>query len=190
MLEGQQFEPEGRLAQFARIVAAFERDEIEAAVDGLISLLDARDGDPDLEEAGDAELGGDEMDASFPEWRDGAINRAIRATLQHEDAEADGDEEDGNLSEDDFMWHTSGDHGPGCPFADPGEGNLPEHATGGVHTYEDDAREDDCLPLRKPHIDRIRRTRCTATRTESVYGRWIDYRLTSPHGRGFRSFAR
>lgn len=34
------------------------------------------------------------------------------------DLEANGDELDGNASEDDFMYH--GGWGPGCPIADPG----------------------------------------------------------------------
>ena len=35
------------------------------------------------------------------------------------DLEVNGDELDGNGSEDDFMYH--GGYGPGCPVADPGE---------------------------------------------------------------------
>lgn len=38
--------------RFLKLVAQFERDEIEAAVDGLIEMLDAADGDPDLEVSG------------------------------------------------------------------------------------------------------------------------------------------
>ena len=51
----ERFEPQGRLAQFMRMVDAFERDEVESAVDRLIALLDERDGDPDLEDGGDAD---------------------------------------------------------------------------------------------------------------------------------------
>lgn len=36
------------------------------------------------------------------------------------DEEANGDEADGNSSEDDFMYH--GGYGPGCPIADPDRG--------------------------------------------------------------------
>lgn len=53
--------PSGRLAQFVRMLDAFERDEIELAVDMLIERLDARDGDSDLE------ADGDELDGSAGE---------------------------------------------------------------------------------------------------------------------------
>ncbi|SOB88291.1 hypothetical protein SAMN06297144_3442 [Sphingomonas guangdongensis] len=44
--------PDGRLAQFARIVAALDRQTAEGAVELLIARLDAEDGDTDLEETG------------------------------------------------------------------------------------------------------------------------------------------
>lgn len=53
MLEGQRFAPAGRLDRFMRMVEAFERDEVEQAVDRLIDLLDEKDGDPDREYNGD-----------------------------------------------------------------------------------------------------------------------------------------
>lgn len=56
--------PSGRLAQFVRMLDAFERDEIEIAVDLLIERLDARDGDPDLEADGD-ELDGSPSEDEF-----------------------------------------------------------------------------------------------------------------------------
>ncbi|WP_230280719.1 hypothetical protein [Croceicoccus sp. Ery15] len=49
------------------------------------------------------------------------------------DIEPNGDEQDGNLSEDDFCIHRPGmwGGGPGCPIADPGgdehDGREPEH---------------------------------------------------------------
>ena len=106
MLEGQQFELNGRLAQFMRMIDAFERDDIETAVDALIARLDARDGDPDLEDGNDAEPSGDELDASFPEWRPGdrevpSFSRNMRSALDHEDAEAD--DEDQCLAGDDGL---------------------------------------------------------------------------------------
>lgn len=40
------------------------------------------------------------------------------------DVEPNGDEQDGNQSEDDFMGHGEGwKQEPGCPIADPGEGS-------------------------------------------------------------------
>ena len=61
----------------------FERDDVEAAVDMLLELLDRADGDADRE--------------------------------------PNGDELDGNSSEDDFMFH--GHDGPGCPVAECGTSN-------------------------------------------------------------------
>lgn len=72
MLEGQGFtpaddlDPNGRLAQFMRLVNAFERDEIEIGVDLLIEQLDRRDGDPDLEPEV-IEENGDEQDGALSE---------------------------------------------------------------------------------------------------------------------------
>lgn len=77
-----------RVAALLRTVALFERDDIESAVDSLIALLDARDGDADLEP------NGDELDASWPEAERVrfALNRDLAAF--HEDAEEDDAAED------------------------------------------------------------------------------------------------
>lgn len=122
MLEGIPFAPAGRLAQFARMIEAFERDEIERAVDSLIDMLDRRDGDADLEPNGDQEGPGGfaafaphEPDQRRAEYRDAEI------ALATEDDEASGDELDGNGSEDDFMHHYGS--GPGCPIADIDKGD-------------------------------------------------------------------
>lgn len=56
------------------------RDSLALAIETLIAVLDAIDGDPDLE--------------------------------------PNGDELDGNWSEDDWMHHYGS--GPGCPVSDPG----------------------------------------------------------------------
>ena len=77
----------GRVALFLRTVGAFERDEIEAAVDGLIALLDTSDGDPDVEP------NGDELDASFLEWRPGG-RMSFACAAGFEDAEDDDPAED------------------------------------------------------------------------------------------------
>ena len=44
---------QARQRAFATLMDDFERDNVEAAVDGLIAMLDARDGDPDVEVNGD-----------------------------------------------------------------------------------------------------------------------------------------
>ena len=47
------------------------------------------------------------------------------------DLEPDGDEADGNGSEDDFMRHGLDAWGePGCPIADPGGGNVEDEGEG------------------------------------------------------------
>ena len=43
MLEGQQFEPAGRLAQFVRVAGDFKREDVEAIVDRLMDRLVALD---------------------------------------------------------------------------------------------------------------------------------------------------
>lgn len=159
----------GRLAQFMRLVEAFERDEMEAGVDLLIQALDQRDGDPDLEP------NGDELDASWP--IDGGSRRdAMRGGSGHEDAEdddpdeIDGDERDGRGSEEEFMRHSP--CGPGCPIGDPPALDFPSDG-------------EDLRPVSDPTayqaaIRRIRATRCD--RIVSPY-RWpgsipaVTYRL-------------
>lgn len=145
------FPPDGssRLATFLRMAGALQPDDIAIAVEALIAQLDARAGDPDIED--DDPAGGDITDEP------------------HDD---DGDEEDGNASEDDFMFHGSDGGMPGCPIADPG-GTWASH--GFTQQEEDD--EDDGTTLRARHLDRIRRTRCKEVRT----GRYVTgYRLSSP----------
>ena len=88
--------------------------EVADTIDGMIAFLDDLGGDPDLEDSeasdtwvddrgryiGDvrtlpahdfdgSEPGGDEADASFPEWRSDGHRRIAREALQHEDAEDD-----------------------------------------------------------------------------------------------------
>jgi len=145
------FPPDGsaRLAKFLRMAGALQPDDIAIAVDALIAQLDARAGDPDIED--DDPAGGDITDEP------------------HDD---DGDEEDGNASEDDFMVHGSDGGMPGCPISDPG-GTWASH--GFTKQEEDD--EEDGATLRAPHLDRIRRTRCREVKS----GRYVTgYRLSSP----------
>lgn len=95
------------------------------------------------------------------------------------DVELNGDELDGEASEDDFWPHRQHAiaNGPGCPISDPGGGcpvdegepmlGMPEAGSGywggggmGSGNPADDEGEDDGLAARVPHRDRIRRTRC------------------------------
>jgi hypothetical protein len=95
--------------------------EVGDTIETLISYLDDLGGDPDLEEDADEEGPGafrpfaNDALSALAEHRDAAI------ALQTEDDEADGDEEDGNGSEDDFMEHRA--DGPGCPIADIDKGD-------------------------------------------------------------------
>lgn len=60
------------LGQFERVLRGLQRDQIELAVEILIDRLDAQDGDPDLEEAGDLEPDADAQgDLAWAEF-DGA----------------------------------------------------------------------------------------------------------------------
>lgn len=165
-----------RQARFAKLIDQFEADEIEAAVEGLIVMLDRREGDPDLEEGGDLELSGDEHgDPSWTEWhqRGGLGKRrgteTIGSPVAREDEEdddpreANGDEEDTSFAEDEA---TRGDHGPGCPLSDPGEpGSVMEGHTNGVNFIADDDHEEGAAEIkaRQPHRDRIRRRSCDRT---------------------------
>ena len=118
------------------IFATFDRRTLANAVEVLVAVLDTIDGDPDVELNGDEQdSDGDERgDPAWIEWqtrgrhkldaqggerlaRDGG--RIVLEDDEDDDpAEADGDERDGNGSEDDFMVHAW--DGPGCPIADPG----------------------------------------------------------------------
>jgi hypothetical protein len=139
---------DARLAAFLSGATMLGAKEIGMAVDALIAKLDALSGDSDLEE--DDPSGGDITD---------------------EPHDCDGDEEDGNASEDDFMIHAYVGNDPGCPIADPGG----FEASHGFRQQEEDD-EDDAAALREPHLNRIRRTRCNQVRA----GRYVTgYKLRS-----------
>jgi hypothetical protein len=121
-------------ADSARInpIAIFGRKAIEAGVERLIALLDQVDGDPDLEGDEPPESNGDEADTSWTEWHTRGRHKLDPGIYDcdgydlHEDAETDGDEEDGSRAEDEpcamfrdpkfLRWLG----GPGCELADPG----------------------------------------------------------------------
>lgn len=156
MREGFPFLPAGdRLGTVVSLAAYLDSVELGAAIDALIARLDADAGDPDLE--------------------------------------ANGDELDGNLSEDDVMHH--GGSFAGCPFSDPGEDDDADEdddpAGGNVlderhdADCEDEPDDADSRALRKPHLERIRKTRCDRIVHRSTYDGRVDveYRLR-PSARG------
>jgi len=107
----------------------------------LIAALDARDGDTDIEDIDEREPD-DPADPSYPEAY-GAGKRIMvgQADLAREDdeqddpLEANGDEEDGNRDEDDFVRHAA--NGPGCPIADPDVSVDDGDHSSGDRSYEE-----------------------------------------------------
>jgi hypothetical protein len=181
---------ERRVARLLATVALCERGAIEEAVEGLIALLDARDGDIDLE---DSEAGqtciddrgrhltyrtlaehrpsddADAIDGAWVEWESRhprAQRRALHELMgdgAHEDDEPNGDEADGTWgAEDEFMTHAGS--GPGCDLADPGGDAAGKADEAGV------------VDLLERHRDRIRASRCAV-----VAGPWgTSYQLRQP----------
>ncbi|NII60212.1 hypothetical protein [Sphingomonas aerolata] len=117
-----------------QLVDSMQPDDIAMAADVLIEQLDLRAGDPDIED--------DTEDHDIVD----------------EPHDCDGDELDGNASEDEFMIHAVTGEMPGCPIADPGGTDLSWR----FDHHEDDEEDGACL--RAPHRDRIRRTRCMEKR--------------------------
>lgn len=124
-----------------------------------------------------------------------ALIARLDAAAGDPDLEANGDELDGNLSEDDVMHH--GGSFAGCPVSDPGEDDDADEdddpAGGNVlderhdADCEDEPDDADSRALRKPHRDRIRRTQCDRTEYRNTYdGRLhVEYRLRNS-GRSVR----
>ena len=90
-------------------LAKLDRQSLEGFISVAISLLDAADGDPDIEPAGD------EADAAWIEWHTRMLRRTtglmFEPFVDEEDTETTG-------AEDDFIKHR-GNYGPGCPIGDP-----------------------------------------------------------------------
>lgn len=97
-----------------------------------------------------AALGIERAPRSIVELLIGAMIDDLDRLDGEEDAEPNGDEEDGNAAEDDFMHH-AGDRQVGCPVADPGEYAWPEWQSRGRHKNpewrgtlpHEDAEDDD-----------------------------------------------
>lgn len=92
--------------------------EIGETIESLIAFMDEMDGDSDLEDDERAALTMRSPGVDFDFTEDILTPDGLAGSP--EDAEADGDEEDGNGSEEDFMYH--GHDGPGCPIADSDHG--------------------------------------------------------------------
>ena len=148
-----------REARFAKLIDEIDRAQIGATIDLLIERLDSRDGDPDLE---DDDPSGSALDrgegASWPEWS------ARRAKLPYMLSGAelhlgeDGEEDDpagGNIDDE-----------PHDPEEDKGVEDEP-------HDEEADELDDpEDRAVRRPHRDRIRRTRCDRIDHPGRAGAW------------------
>lgn len=118
------------------------RVEIGDQIETLIAFMDAMDGDPDFEDATDAEddfnitdgaravasgagceisdAGGCEHDGREPSWTEASSLRGIPVAGVNDDDEANGDEQDGTGAEDEWVaWFKGLNDGPGCIVSDP-----------------------------------------------------------------------
>lgn len=136
--------PDAAAARLAgKLLRRHSPHQIAEAIEVLIDVLDQLGGDPEAEDNGDLELGGDDMDIAWPEWRGrgeqrptGTLTGGTFGTpyVPHEDdedddpLEADGDELDTGNAEDEvsvgYAWRTPGADGAGCPISDPDHEGL------------------------------------------------------------------
>lgn len=157
----------------------------------------------------------DRLDAfvSLAAYLDSAeLGAAIETLIERLDAaagdpdlEANGDEIDGNGSEDDFISYAT--NGPGCPVADSdccaaydddltrgdtdGAPGDPDDAEDGTDREQDDSDreegpdwkhqvDDANRTTRRPHLEYLRRTRCEKIVHRPIYSggiTWTEYRL-------------
>ncbi len=170
--------------------------EIGDTVEGLIAFLDELGGDPDLEDGGDTEPSGDEYgDPAYCEWdtlpasrrKAGHLNGAnidpMRGMILEDEEEDDAPEEDdhsGQCTEDEISTGiVFGKGSPGCSISDPG-GNDDGEAFPSYGLDQSRPRHwqpTDDLRARKPHRDRIRRTRCTKRVTQFGRATYGGYQL-------------
>jgi len=126
------------------LFSTFARNTLASAVEVLVAVLDAMDGDPDHEDgtgledegivlrydtdgpgciASDCgEYAGDEKDCAWIEWEN--LSRSQKGNqnvmgVNDEDAE-DSDPCDSNNADDEHLSCPPGRSGPGCPISDPG----------------------------------------------------------------------
>lgn len=90
------------IPKVARALAGFDRDQLGIAIEVMIAMLDAADPDPDAE-----------LEDAAGE----TVAMVADPHLPSEEGEPDTDLEQ-TRDEDDWVDH--GDHGAGCPIADPG----------------------------------------------------------------------
>jgi len=153
----RQPQPVPTLAALLTVIPSLSRPELGRLVQRMIDRMDEMDGDNDLE--------------------------------------PNGDELDGSMGEDDFCDHSTYAPGPGCPIADPDlavddgpcddidqdceeESHL--HPSYGADQSEPDPTQwGDDRAVMRPHLERIRRTRCRKVVYRNSYmGRdVIEYRL-------------
>ncbi len=185
----------------ARVLTTFDRETLASFITIAIELVDTIDGDPDdepagddepAESAGDDEPAGDEEDGAWVEWttmrgsQKGGTN--ILPTSNEDDED---DDPDHGLDEGEPNYATVRDltGAAGCSIADPGgcEHDGREHEEGVlVPSYRMDQAEGP-LPedpradraLMRPHLERIRRTRCDRKEIRGTGGSLlaVDYRL-------------
>ncbi|QEH80843.1 hypothetical protein EIK56_23030 [Sphingomonas sp. C8-2] len=151
------------LAAIDAIMALYGRENVELAIESLIEMLDALDGDPDLEEDNEdrCSASDDAPAAAYVNFRLG----------EHEDDEDD-DPAGGTNAEDDFdlrdVGYAAGAAGPGCSLSDPGYDPLDDGESDG----DCDTEPDDPFAVRRIHRNRIRRTRCREIRRPRWSGGW------------------
>jgi hypothetical protein len=133
-------------AAVSRVLATFDRHQLEGFIAVALDLLDLADGDLDMEEDDPPEMTGDERDISWPEWQSRGKRKVtaagyemhgvggahgIPSTMPTEDDEdgdpAEEDDPSGACDEDEIScgpgswgYQNWREQGPGCEIADPG----------------------------------------------------------------------
>jgi hypothetical protein len=137
-------------AAVTRVLATFDRHQLEGFIAVALDLLDLADGEPDDEEDDPPEAGGDERDLSWHEWHtrgrrkgtsagyemaDIGGKHGIPSTMPTEDDEdddpAEEDDPSGECSEDEIScgpgnwghWNWR-EAGPGCQISDEGIADM------------------------------------------------------------------
>jgi hypothetical protein len=190
----------------ARVLSRYDREKVEAFIEVAIGLLDTFDGpdDPDTPDfsarsdaqpgdPADHERGGDEEAGAYVEWTSmlpAQRRRGLPLSLNglQEGDEAIGDEQDGDGAEDEeCAWFRALGQSAGCPVADPGgcehDGSEPEEQAFCSYGIDQTHAVPETDPTRgremmNQHRDRIRATRCIATRFVTPWGeRTVRYTL-------------
>lgn len=120
VIHPNRFPPAAAARVASRMLDRFNRDELDNAIEVLVTLLDVWDGDPDEEtDDPDLEPAGDEKDAAWIEWHTmrGSQKRGpnILATQNEDDED---DDPAGQYDEDSYTGTRPNGHGPGCVISD------------------------------------------------------------------------